>query len=87
MQFVGVTYDYSMQEDKEFLAERGTPFVKNIVDMDGSLRIDFGVTGAPETFLVDSNGIILFRHIGPIDFNVWDENFAPILAQLRLSEQ
>jgi cytochrome c biogenesis protein CcmG/thiol:disulfide interchange protein DsbE len=81
--FIGISYDYSMVEDREFLEERGNPFDYNVVDLDGSLRIDLGVTGAPETFLVDQNGMILFRHIGAIDADIWNQKFVPLLRQIR----
>ena len=81
--FVGISYDYSTEEDKLFLEEKGNPFDINVVDLDSSFRIDLGVTGAPETFLVDSNGMILHRHIGAIDITVWNESFAPLIEQIR----
>lgn len=80
---VGISYDYSMEEDRLFLEERGNPFDFNVVDFDGSLRIDLGVTGAPETFLVDQNGMILHRHIGAIDSIIWKDTFVPLLEQIR----
>lgn len=80
---VGISYDYSMAEDRLFLEEKGNPFDFNVVDLDGSLRIDLGVTGAPETFLVDRNGMIVYRHIGAIDATVWREKFEPLLEQIR----
>ena len=80
---VGFSYDYSMAEDRLFLEERGNPFDYNVVDMDGSLRIDLGVTGAPETFLVDQNGMILYRHIGEINSIIWKDTFVPFLEQIR----
>lgn len=81
--FIGVSYDYSTVEDREFLAEMGNPFDYNVVDLDGSVRINLGVTGAPETFLVDRNGMILYRHIGALDRNTWDDIFVPLLDQIR----
>jgi len=81
--FVGISYDDSMAEDRLFLEERGNPFDYNVVDLGGSLRIDLGVTGAPGTFLVDANGMILYRHIGAIDSTIWKNTFEPLLAQIR----
>ncbi|MDG2176967.1 MAG: DsbE family thiol:disulfide interchange protein [Gammaproteobacteria bacterium] len=81
--FVGISYEYSMEEDRLFLEERGNPFDYNVVDFDSSLRIDLGVTGAPETFLVDQNGMILHRHIGAIDSSIWNDTFVPLLEQIR----
>ena len=49
------------------MKEKGNPYKKIIFDNTGSIAIDFGVYGAPETFLVDKNGIILHKYVGPID--------------------
>jgi cytochrome c biogenesis protein CcmG, thiol:disulfide interchange protein DsbE len=81
--FMGISYDDSIEEDRIFLEERGNPFDLNVIDFGGSLRIDLGVTGAPETFLVDQNGMILYRHIGAIDSTVWNDSFEPLLEQIR----
>ena len=81
--FIGISYEYSMVEDREFLAERGNPFDYNVVDQDGSLRIDLGVTGAPETFLVDQQGMILYRHIGELNADIWNDKFVPLLDRIR----
>lgn len=81
--FVGVSYDNSIEEDRAFLRQKGNPFDLSLVDMGGSLRIDLGVTGAPETFLIDEEGVIVHRHIGEINYRVWDRDFKPLLARLR----
>jgi len=81
--FVGVNYKDDLELAREFLEERGNPFKYSVVDVDGSLGIDFGVAGPPETFLVDSTGTIRYRHVGVIDNRVWEETFEPILAQIR----
>lgn len=81
--FLGISYDDSIEEDRLFLEERGNPFDFNVVDFGSSLRIDLGVTGAPETFLVDQNGMILYRHIGAIDRTIWNDTFEPLIDQIR----
>lgn len=81
--FVGVNYKDDVDAAREFLDERGNPFKLTIIDIDGSLGIDFGVAGAPETFLIDSNGTIRYRHVGVIDNRVWADTFKPILAQMQ----
>ena len=53
--------------EKEWLRERGNPYKKNIYDSNGNIAIDFGVYGAPETFLINKEGIIIHKHVGPID--------------------
>jgi cytochrome c biogenesis protein CcmG/thiol:disulfide interchange protein DsbE len=81
--FVGLNYKDDPVLAREYLAERGNPFRISLVDVDGSLGIDFGVAGPPETFLVDSSGTIRYRHVGVIDHKVWAEIFEPILAQMQ----
>ncbi len=81
--FVGVNYKDDVDDAREFLGERGNPFKLSLVDANGSLGIDFGVAGAPETFLVDQSGTIRYKHVGVIDNRVWDEVFVPLLAELR----
>lgn len=83
VQFIGVNYKDDLDEARLFLEEKGTPFEKVIVDLNGSLGIDFGVAGAPETFIVDSFGTIRYRHVGIINHRIWAETFEPIIARLR----
>lgn len=80
---VSVDYPDEPESAREFLAERGNPFKYNLMDTDGSLGIDFGVTGWPETFVVDSAGMIRYRHVGPIDDKVWEDVFEPLIAQIQ----
>ena len=81
--FVGVNYKDDPKAAREFLEERGNPFRFTLVDPDGSLGIDLGVSGAPETFLVDKTGTIRYRHVGVIDNKVWAEVFVPLIAQIK----
>lgn len=65
----------------EWLDTLGNPYVATAVDVDGRVAIDWGVYGAPETFLIDSDGTILFRHISPLTMETWETEFVPrILA-------
>ncbi|BDM66126.1 thiol:disulfide interchange protein [Shewanella sp. NFH-SH190041] len=64
------------------LAREGDPYTLNIYDKDGRLGLDMGVYGAPETFLIDSKGIIRFRYAGPVDQQVWTEILLPKVQQL-----
>ena len=62
-----------------YLAELGNPYQQVAADADGRTAIDWGVYGAPETFLVSSTGIVLEKHIGPISLDVWQRKFVPFL--------
>jgi cytochrome c biogenesis protein CcmG/thiol:disulfide interchange protein DsbE len=81
--FVGVNYKDDVKAAREFLDERGNPFKLNLIDLDGSLGIDLGVAGPPETFVVDKTGTIRYRYVGVIDHKVWAEIFVPLIAQIQ----
>jgi cytochrome c biogenesis protein CcmG/thiol:disulfide interchange protein DsbE len=53
------------------------------VDQDGRVAIDWGVYGAPETFLLDAKGIVLYKHIAPLTAEVWEREFAPRIRKAR----
>ena len=56
-------------------------------DRSGRVAIDFGVTGVPETFVIDPSGRIRYRHAGPITPEVWSEIFEPIIAKIKSEPQ
>ncbi|MDN3524040.1 DsbE family thiol:disulfide interchange protein [Halomonas sabkhae] len=66
IRLVGVDYKDTRAKGRAFLAEFGDPFAVNIFDPEGRLGFDLGVYGAPETFLVDAEGIIRYHHTGYI---------------------
>lgn len=70
------------QEVKEKLAQLGNPYAFNIFDVKRDLSLDLGVTGAPETFLIDQVGKIRLHHIGDINPRVWNAKFAPVYNKL-----
>jgi cytochrome c biogenesis protein CcmG/thiol:disulfide interchange protein DsbE len=80
---VGVNYRDRQALALDWLADNGNPFAFSILDEDGRFGIDLGVYGAPETYLVDENGVIRFRHVSVLDERVWEEEFVPAIAELR----
>ncbi|MDT8894470.1 DsbE family thiol:disulfide interchange protein [Halomonas sp. I1] len=66
VRLVGVDYKDTRAKGRAFLDEFGNPFEVNIFDPEGSLGFDLGVYGAPETFLVDADGVIRYHHTGYI---------------------
>jgi len=75
-------------QDKRFNAKRfltllGNPYVASGYDENGRVGIDFGVYGAPETFVIDKEGIIRYKHVGPITGDVWVKNFAPLIEEIQ----
>ena len=67
----------------EWLKRYGDPYTRIGDDFAGRVAIDFGVTGAPETFVVDKNGRIRYKQIGPITPQIWREDLEPIIRELR----
>ena len=73
----GLNYKDNKINAMEWLKNKGNPYRKIIFDNDGSIAIDFGVYGAPETFLVNKNGIIIHKHVGPINQNYYNDVLLP----------
>jgi cytochrome c biogenesis protein CcmG, thiol:disulfide interchange protein DsbE len=66
-----------------WLAKFGNPYTLIGDDPESRAAIAFGVTGAPESFLVDKRGVIRYKHVGPINPDSWRETLAPIVEKLR----
>lgn len=64
-----------------WLRQFGNPYKAVLFDYDGKTGIDFGVYGAPETFLVSANGVILHKHIGPLDVTTFQNDFLPLIGK------
>jgi cytochrome c biogenesis protein CcmG, thiol:disulfide interchange protein DsbE len=69
------------QEVQQKLAQQGDPYQFNILDIDRSLSLDLGVSGAPETFIIDANGVVRAHHIGDLNSVVWRTKLAPLYQQ------
>lgn len=78
----GLNYKDLPQDAKAWLRELGDPYTLSASDIDGRVGIDYGVYGAPETFLIDRDGIIRFKHVGPITPAVWERDFSPRIREL-----
>ncbi|MEO0575931.1 MAG: DsbE family thiol:disulfide interchange protein [Pseudomonadota bacterium] len=78
----GLNWNDAREDARGWLRQFGNPYVASGHDIDGRVAIDFGVYGAPETFLVDGNGTIVHKHIGPLSPDVWLADFVPRLAAL-----
>lgn len=67
----------------KWLEELGDPYRFNIADRDGTLGLDLGVFGAPETYLIDTAGVVHYRHVGVVDERVWETILKPLYQQLH----
>lgn len=67
----------------QWLRELGNPYAMSGFDKDGRVAIEWGVYGAPETFVVDRKGIVRHKHIGPLNDQIVQRDILPLLRQLR----
>jgi cytochrome c biogenesis protein CcmG, thiol:disulfide interchange protein DsbE len=79
----GVNYKDKAPDAKKWLDDLGNPYNAIGHDLDGRVGIDFGVTGVPETFVVDRAGRIRYKHVGPITPRDLDQTLLPLIAQLE----
>jgi len=79
----GINYNDESVKARRWLVRHNNPFEFNIVDDKGKLGIDLGVYGAPETFVLDANGVIQYRHVGPVTRRVWEETLRPVVDLLQ----
>ncbi|MCB1644839.1 MAG: DsbE family thiol:disulfide interchange protein [Pseudomonadales bacterium] len=86
VRLVGVNYNDDPAKARGWLQRYENPFAFIIVDDLGKLGIDLGVYGAPETFIVDANGVIRYKHVGPVSRMTWEQDFSPVIELLRSGE-
>ena len=79
----GLNYKDQRSEALQWLARLGDPYVASGYDADGRVGIDMGVYGLPETFLIDADGMIVHKHIGPISREIWQRDFVPVIERME----
>lgn len=77
---VGIDWKDDLASAQQWLTQLGNPYVATGFDGDGRVAIDFGVYGAPETFLVDERGVILYKHVGVLTPEVWQNKLLPLIT-------
>ena len=83
----GINYKDDRAAANQWLSSKGDPYQINIFDEQGKLGLDMGVTGAPETYLIDHRGFVRMRFQGPVDEHVWQQKFVPLIDQLKREQQ
>jgi cytochrome c biogenesis protein CcmG/thiol:disulfide interchange protein DsbE len=78
----GINYKDDDNDALRWLEELGNPYLANIADREGTLGLDLGVYGAPETYVVDAAGVIRYRHVGVVDERVWQTVLQPLYDEL-----
>lgn len=79
----GINWKDTPQKGAEWLAEMGNPYTRVGNDLQGRTIIDLGVTGAPETFIIDAEGRIRWRHAGPLTIESWEATLWPLIVELK----
>lgn len=77
----GINYKDSPEDAQHWLDQWGDPYRAVGIDPQGNAIIDLGVYGTPETFLIDPNGVIRYRHAGILDEAIWKEKFLPVMQK------
>jgi len=79
----GLNYKDKRDEAIEWLRRYGDPYQASLIDADGRVGIDYGVYGVPETYVIDKQGVIRYKRIGPVTPDIVQSKVAPLIAELN----
>ncbi len=79
---VGLNYKDEPGDAARWLEQFGNPYTTSVIDQDGRVGIDWGVYGVPETFVIGADGMIKYKHIGPVTHESLEQTILPILKEL-----
>lgn len=80
---IGLNYKDMQDNANAWLARHGDPYYASLVDADGTAGLDWGVYGVPETFLIDKQGMIYYKHIGPLTESDISSTILPKILELQ----
>lgn len=78
----GMNYRDERPKALDWLRQLGDPYLKVAYDPQGIGSLDWGVYGSPETFLLDPQGTVVYKHLGPLGPKVWEQEFLPRIAAM-----
>jgi cytochrome c biogenesis protein CcmG/thiol:disulfide interchange protein DsbE len=81
VEIVGMAYKDKPADLNLWLQRHGDPYRKIVLDEQGSAGLDWGVYGVPETFVLNAQGVIVYKQIGPMTEQAWQEKIAPLMAK------
>lgn len=82
LKIVGLNYKDQRADALAWLKRFGDPYVLSVSDVEGKTGIDYGVYGVPETYVIDPQGVIRYKHIGPITQETIDNTILPLVKKL-----
>ena len=80
---IGLDYKDQRPAALKFLSQNGDPYDLSAYDLDGRVGIDYGVYGVPETYVIDKQGVIRYKQIGPVTPDVLDAKIIPLVRKLQ----
>ncbi len=83
MPIYGLNYKDKRTDGLAWLAKLGNPYQVSAFDADGRVGIDFGVYGVPETFVIDKQGVIRYKQIGPVTPEALERTILPLVRKLQ----
>jgi cytochrome c biogenesis protein CcmG, thiol:disulfide interchange protein DsbE len=83
---IGLDWKDDAAQALSMLSQQGNPYEVVAVDKDGREAIDWGVYGAPETFLVNDKGIVVYKYVGPLTLDAWEKDIRPRLPPRQVSK-
>jgi cytochrome c biogenesis protein CcmG/thiol:disulfide interchange protein DsbE len=83
MPILGLNYKDRGEDATAWLKQFGNPYELSAVDADGRIGIDYGVYGVPETYLIDAEGVIRYKQIGPVTPEVLEKKILPLALALK----
>jgi cytochrome c biogenesis protein CcmG/thiol:disulfide interchange protein DsbE len=72
---------FARAREQRYLTRNGNPYQVSVLDMDGRVGIEYGVYGVPETYLIDKQGVIRYKHVGPVTPAILNEVILPQVRQ------
>ncbi len=80
---VGLAWKDAPAQSRDWLSKLGNPYAMVLMDLQGKAAIEWGVYGAPETFLIDKENKVRFKHVGPLSAEIIDKQLRPMIEQLK----
>ena len=79
----GLNYKDRREEAIEWLKRFGDPYQASLIDADGRVGIDYGVYGVPETYVIDKQGVIRYKRVGPVTPEIVQNKIVPLITELN----
>lgn len=83
VEIYGLNYKDQSPKAQALLRVAANPYVASAVDADGRVGMDFGIHAVPETFVIDAQGRVRYRHLGPVTPEVWEQKLMPVVRAVQ----